>query len=633
MNENALIKLGYYEIKKSMEGYVSSNLGRKKVIDMMPQIDQRKIERMLNETEEAMVVLEALTNPPLYGLQDITLLIERVKMGGVLSPLELLQVADVIRGMRLTRNKMVKFEYQAPHIYNYAVSLVELREIENEIHEAIQGQHVSSGASKELSRIRRQMGIVENRIETRLNKILSSAQNASFIQDSVIQQRNGSYVIPVKSSYKHQIPGRVVDQSSTGATVFICPSAVEKLMAEMQELKMQEELEIYQVLSMLTSYLMEEIDSIEQSVELLGELDFIFTRARYTRTYGGNRPSYQKNEIADLKGARYPLMEGAIPNRITIGENYRGLLITGPNTGGKTMTLKTIGLNIMIAQSGLLPAVSNGSRLSVFKEIFVDMGDDQDFKQSLSTFSAHIANLKKIVEKGGRRTLCLIDEIGTGTDPREGAAIGIAILTKLYEKGSLVMATSHYGELKEFAQHHRAYINASMLFDRKTLKPSYRLIYDSFGDSNGLNVARMLSMDDKVLSLAERILKSDMPHGLYESLPLKNFRDKKEKSVELTKTTYQKGDQVLDLTSGRKGLIFSVEKTSSYAKVLIDGEYERLPLKRLKLTYTRDQLYPPGYDLEQLFVSFKERKLVRDIEKKRIYKQKDIQKILKSTEK
>ncbi len=634
MNEHALIKLGYYEIISELENHVSSNLGRKKVKAMKPLKNIDVIKRMLVETEEAMLILDAMSNTPLYGLSDVTTIIDRMKMGAVLDPEDLLLLADLLRGMRLTKKKLMSFEFQAPHLSNYAVPLIDLKSIEDEIHEAIQGQYVSSNASKELNRIRRQIGVVENRIETRLNKIIKSNEYSKYIQDPVIQKKNGTFVIPVKSAYKNMIPGRAVEISSTGVTTYICPDSVEKLIKEILLLKQEEELEIYQVLSILTGLIFEEVDNIISAVGILGELDWIFSRAKFSMAIGGNKPEYHKNEIVDLKQARHPLMkEECIANHLLLGKDYRGLLITGPNTGGKTMTLKTMGLNILLAQTGILPAIGKDSHLSVFKEVFVDIGDDQDFKQSLSTFSAHLTNLKIIIEKAQRHSLCLIDEIGTGTDPREGAALGISILTELYEKGALVIATSHYGELKDFAEYHRDFINASMSFDEATLAPKYHLIYDTFGRSNGINVAKMLSIESKVILRAQRLLKSDRTIDIYQSMPLKKFVNKKELEKTVYDTDLQKGDQVIQLETGKKCLVYETFKSRPFVKVLVDDEFVEIHLRRVKRTFTRDELYPEGYDLDQLFIPFYKRKLERDIQKKRVYKEKEIKSKMKSTEK
>lgn len=632
MNKNTMTKLGFESIREELLKHISSQLGQRLVMAMAPMTDRRKIERSLDETVEAILVLEALNQPPLYGLHDISAYLERIRMGSVLQPGELMLVADVLRGMRLTRQHLERFEHQATILSRYAAALGQFKALEEEIHEAIQGDWVRSSASKALGAIRRQQDIIENRIETRMKKMLSSKTYLPYIQDPVIQQRDGFHVIPVKASHRQMVPGRVIAHSATGATVFICPETVEKLTAQMRELKVAEEAEVYQVLALLTGLVHEELEAIDRSLEILADLDFIFTRARFSQTYGGTRPQYEPAETVDLKAAFHPLLDAPVKNDLLLGEGYRGLLVTGPNTGGKTMALKTVGLNILLAQCGILPACGPGSRLSVFRAVYVDMGDDQDLSQSLSTFSAHIANLKGIVGGAGRATICLVDEIGTGTDPREGAALGIAILTRLYDAGCLVMGTSHYGELKEFAQRHPDFMNASMTFNEATLSPTYRIVYDAFGESNGIPIARRLEMDEAVIRLAERILASEDPHALYAALPARTFRTRRKRQEAVVECPYRQGDQVLDRESGRRGIFHSAEKIQPFAKVLFGETFERVALRRLERTFTREQLYPEGYDLEQLFVPFRERKMDRDLSKKRLYRQKDIQKILKSTQ-
>ena len=389
----------------------------------------------------------------------------------------------------------------------------------------------------------------------------------------------------------------------------------------------------------LTGIIASNLDKISVGMDLLGKLDFIFSKAKYSLEIDGKELELRDDETIDLRGLRHPLLGKACrPIDIKIGGKYRSLIITGPNTGGKTVTLKMLGLCVLLVQSGILPPVSSGSSISIFNKIYVDIGDSQNIEQSLSTFSGHMENLVYMLNKSSRRTLIIIDEIGTGTDPREGAALGSAILEEFYNRGAITLATTHYGEIKDFTDLHEGFINASMDFNRETLEPYYKLLIGVAGDSNAFYISSKLGLKKEVIDRSRELmtsssssLKIDNSRQSSPEVKAKSFSPKKDR-LEMAKardddgnlSLYKKGDRVIVNETGKSALIYSCDPKTKTARILVDGNFEEILLKRLTFERSRDELYPLGYDLDQLFISFRERKLEKDIKKGRFKNLKEL---------
>lgn len=343
------------------------------------------------------------------------------------------------------------YKYTAPKLYSYSLCLESFKEIENEIEFSIEGSIVHSRASKTLEKIRKKINVLHSKRIDKLNKFLSAEKNARHIQENFYSQRDQRYVIPIKSSSRKFVEGTIIDSSSSGSTVYVEIDSIKDLTVEIIMLKAQEDEECNQILMALSELISNRLDEIKSAIHVIGKYDFIMAKGKYSVAIGGNEIEIRDDEVIDLKQARHPMLgDEAVPLNIKIGTDYRTLIITGPNTGGKTITLKTVGLMALITQSGILPPVGKGSSISIFNKILVDIGDSQSIEQSLSTFSGHMKSLVDIVRVSSRRTLVLIDEIGTGTDPKDGAALGIAILEEIYNRGSITLSSTHYSKIKEY---------------------------------------------------------------------------------------------------------------------------------------------------------------------------------------
>lgn len=630
-NEKTLNILGYDEIKKTIKTYASSNLGKTLVEEMLPQTNAKIILDRYEEAKEAVGIMREGTGISLGGIRDITLLISKLDKGMFLRPEELLQVADFLRCIRNVKKSMEAYEFTAPKLYSYSIGLESFKSIETEIEYCIEGAIVHSRASRTLEKIRKKIMTQHSKRLDKLNKFLVADRNARHLQENLYTQRNDRYVIPIKSSSRKFVEGTIIDSSASGSTVYIEIEAIKDLTIEIIMLTAQEEEECNQILMRLSNLIFDSILGIKDAVFIIGKYDFIFAKAKYSIAIGGNEIDIRDDEIIHLKKARHPMLgDSAVPLDISIGTDYRTLIITGPNTGGKTLTLKTVGLMAIMTQSGILPPVGNGSSISIFNKILVDIGDSQSIEQSLSTFSGHMKSLVNIVNKSSRRTLVLIDEIGTGTDPKDGAALGIAILEEIYNRGSITLASTHYSKIKEYSEIHEGFLNASMDFDRKTLQPLYKLLIGVAGDSNALWISKELGLADKII---DRVIKINSTHEIVIAKKITKFSNKKSRVDEIKKSyesenekrvMYDKGDRVIVNESGKHSLIFEHKVSEQLITLFKDDKYTDVHEKRVTLDKKRDVLYPLGYDLEQLFVSFQERKLEKDIKKGRFKNMKDL---------
>lgn len=632
MNSEKTLKiLGYNDIKEQIKTYASSNLGKRFVDEMMPNTDPRIILNKYEEVKEAVTILREGSGINLGGINDITPYIKKVEIGKFLYPEELIKVADFLRCIRNLKKSIEAYKFIAPKLYSYSLGLESFEAIENEIEYCIDGCMVHSRASSALEKIRKKIEVLHSKRIEKLNNFLNAENNAKYIQENYYSQKNDRYVIPIKSSARKFVQGTVIEASSSGATLYIEIDSIKDLTIEIIMLKSQEEEECIRILMMLSGMIFENINTIRDSIHIIGTYDFIFAKGKYSVEIGGNEIVIRDDEIIDLKKARHPMLGNkAVPLDISIGAGYRTLVITGPNTGGKTITLKTVGLLVLMTQSGILPPVGKGSSISMFNKVLVDIGDLQSIDQSLSTFSGHMKSLINIVNKSSRRTLVLIDEIGTGTDPKDGEALGIAILEEIYNRGAITLASTHFSKIKEYSEMHEGFLNASMDFDRKTLKPLYKLLIGVAGESNAFWISKDLGLSDKILERAKEIAES---HEMVTAKNINKFSKKKsrveavtgENTIESTRTIYNNGDRVLLNETKKYGLIFEHKVKEYTVNVFIDGEYEEIHEKRVTLDKRREVLYPEGYDLNQLFISFKKRKLEKDIRKGRFKNLKELQ--------
>ena len=505
MNEKALKTLEYYKIIDMLEAFATSSIGKNKCRQLRPLDNLTEIETMQQETADALSRIYQKGSLSFSGVKDVRGSLKRLEIGSTLGIGELLAIRSLLENAsRAKAYSRRETENEHTDSLDNMFELIEpLSPLATEIGRCILSEdEISDDASTGLRQVRRSMKLTNDKIHTQLSSFVSG-NSRTYLQDAVVTMRNGRYCIPVKAEYKSQVPGMIHDQSSTGSTIFVEPMTIVRLNNEMRELEIQEQKEIEMILSNLSQLAAENLDAIFDDVKLLSELDFIFARAQLAKSQNATEPRFNRDRIIDIKKARHPLIDKhkVVPIDIRIGETFDLLIVTGPNTGGKTVSLKTVGLLTLMGQSGLhIPAFDN-SRLSVFREVYADIGDEQSIEQSLSTFSSHMTNVVRFMETADSDSLVLFDELGAGTDPTEGAALAIAILSTLHEHGIRAMATTHYSELKVYALSTPGVENASCEFDVETLRPTYRLLIGVPGKSNAFAISQKLGLP---LSIIER---------------------------------------------------------------------------------------------------------------------------------
>lgn len=522
MDDHALKTLEYDAIRARLANETASSLGGERALAMTPLTSIPAVQNRLDETAEARLMLQVKGGIPLGGVSDIRPALRQAEIGGVLEAEQLLAVSAVAAASRSLKAFLAKADAASwPLLTAYGGQLGTFQSLENEIENAIapNGQIVDS-ASPELARIRSRKRSAESRLREKLNSIVSGSLR-TYLQDPVIVQRNDRMCVPVKAEHRGAFGGIVHDTSASGATLFIEPASVVDLGNETREMAIQERQEVYRILLKLSGTVVRFLPVLLATVDLLGELDFIVARAHLSNRMNAVEPEIASNGVSRFLSARHPLIDPdvVVPIDISLGEERnKVLLITGPNTGGKTVTLKTVGLLTLMAQSGLhVPATR--AHINVFADIFTDIGDEQSIQQSLSTFSAHITNIARILSQLGTNSLVLLDEVGAGTDPAEGAAIARALLEYLLRRNARVVATTHYGELKSFAYMTDGVENASVEFDDVTLHPTYRLLQGIPGSSNAIVIAGRLGLPEELLAAArQRVTGRDDTSQVIQSL-------------------------------------------------------------------------------------------------------------------
>ncbi|AWC29043.1 endonuclease MutS2 [Bacillus cytotoxicus] len=615
MNQMTFEKLQYNELKDIVKSYCVSGLGKRLLDQLEPSTNIKVVRNRLNETTEARAILDAEGHVPFLGISNIDNIMQKLEKGMILEPSEFVSVSDFLRGCRKIKKFMLDKEFFAPMLAAYANSMSEFKSIEEEIQFCIKGNRVDSAASKELKRIRNQMDSVEGKIKERLNKFLNSSANKKYIQEFFISKKDDRYTIPVKASYKNQVAGTIVAVSSKGSTVFIEPNTVTTLNVELASLRAEEAMEEYQILATLSGMILENIYQIKINIELVSQYDLVFAKAKFSKQIGGIEPKLNDYGYIKLVHCKHPLLSGkVIPLNFEIGQKYRSLIITGPNAGGKTIVLKTIGLLTLAAMSGFHIAGERETEIAVFEHIFVDIGDNQSIENALSTFSSHMKSISEIMELSNNNTLLLFDEIGSGTEPNEGAALAISILEEFYHMGCITVATTHYGEIKRFSEMHSDFMNAAMQFHSETLEPMYQLLIGKSGESNALWISRKMNVREHVLQRA----KEYMENKEYRLEKLHEGKVRKPKIVKQAVEeayAYKKGDRVRLLDDDEFGIIYREKDNFSNVVVFSKERFIEVNSKRIALEVEAKELYPEGYDLDTLFVDYKERKMQHDIER------------------
>ena len=510
MNSKILTLLEFNKILDLLRDQAGSGLAKERIAQLEPMSNMRMAKDALTETTEAVSVIVHKGSIPVGEIGDINSIVSMARRGRCLSMRELLQVRASIASSRQVKAFLKEDMPEGLKIISEIAGLLDPAvKLERDIYDAIISEdEMSDNASPVLKSIRREMRNKNDLIKSRLQKMVSSSSAKSHLQDAIVTMRNGRYVIPVKREYISLFPGMVHDQSSTGATLFVEPQAVVTLNNELRQLELDEQAEITRILELFSSRVGEHHQSLQNDQRLMAELDFINAKGKLSVMMDGAEPHLNDENIIDIRTGRHPLIpaDKVVPTNIELGRDWTTLLITGPNTGGKTVTLKTIGLMCLMAQSGLHVPADERTSLPVLKEIFADIGDEQSIEQSLSTFSSHMKNIIEIFRNAGEGSLVLLDELGAGTDPLEGAALGIAELERLKEAGALVAATTHYTELKKYALSTPGVENASMEFNVETLSPTYKLRVGLPGKSNAFEISEKLGLDKSIIERAAELM-------------------------------------------------------------------------------------------------------------------------------
>ena len=512
MNERDLRVLEFNKILDMLAALCSTEPGQAAARELRPSGDPATVGLWQAQTEEASSIFAYCGGNPMAHFTDVRPYLKLAKAGGTLSPKALLQVADALKAARIVRSALVTDREDTPNLTEMGSRLATNRSLEEEIFDAIISEdEISDHASPELSNIRRQMRLLNERVREKLNAIIRSSTMQKYLMDAIVTQRNGRYVVPVKAECRSSVPGIVHDQSGTGSTLFIEPMAVVEAGNELKQWTIKEHNEIERILGEFSDRIAPDAELIEHNHGLLSQLDVIFAKAALGRQMNAVPPKLNTAGHVRLLQARHPLIDPqkVVPSTLWLGEDFTTLVITGPNTGGKTVTLKTVGLLSLMAQAGLQVPAAYGSELAIFDEVFADIGDEQSIEQSLSTFSSHMTNIVAILNSVTPRSLALFDELGAGTDPTEGAALAMAILNHLLGMKVTTMATTHYSELKAFALGTPGVENASVEFNVETLRPTYRLSIGVPGKSNAFEISRKLGLPEFLIDDASKRLSKD----------------------------------------------------------------------------------------------------------------------------
>jgi DNA mismatch repair protein MutS2 len=515
MQSKALKVLEFEKVKEQLVEHASSSLGKDKVKRLFPSTDYEEVVKLQAETDEAANIIRLKGNVPLSGIHDIRAHIKRSVIGGVLSPIELIQIASTIHASRQMKRFIEELDdekMEIPILNELVEQIIPLPQLEQSIKNAIdESGEILDSASDLLRNLRHQLRSNEARVREKLESMIRSSSAQKMLSDAIVTIRNDRFVIPVKQEYRSHYGGIIHDQSASGQTLFIEPQAIVQLNNQLQDIRVKEQLEIERILTELSAKTAENEAELRVIVDVLTNLDFIFAKARYGRQIKGSMPTMNDQGFIRLHKARHPLIpiDVVVANDIMIGKDYTTIVITGPNTGGKTVTLKTVGLCTLMAQAGLQIPALDGSELAVFGAVYADIGDEQSIEQSLSTFSSHMVNIVEILNRADFTSLVLFDELGAGTDPQEGAALAISILDEVYKRGSRVIATTHYPELKAYGYNREGVLNASVEFNVETLSPTYKLLLGVPGRSNAFEISKRLGLSDKVIEAARSHVSAD----------------------------------------------------------------------------------------------------------------------------
>ena len=598
MEGKILETLELNKIIEEVQEYAATELGNEIIGDLSPSTDYHYIKKGLTEVTAGRMMLEEYGSPPFGGVRDIRAIIKKVEKGIVLSSRELIDVKTTIGGFKSLYNYfneiITNLDPDSPGnqrtvVTEQGLKLIVLPKLEKELDRCLDEYgDVKNKASKRLASLRREMDSIGNRIREQMEGIVRGNKFKDMLQDNLVTRRGDRYVIPVKHEYRNIFAGIVHDQSASGMTVFMEPLAIVKLNNRLRELKREEEKEVYRILQELTALLGKELHIVEDNMAITAQLDVVFARAEYSRRINGIAPTLNQQGIVRIVQGRHPLLkQGVVPLDIFVGKDFSTLVITGPNTGGKTVALKTLGLFVLMVETGFHIPADPGTDIAIFRQVFADIGDEQSIEQNLSTFSSHISRIKEFLEKADQDSLVLMDELGAGTDPKEGAALGIAILDELRARKVTTVATTHYSQLKGYAYTSKGVENASVEFDLDTLRPTYRLLMGIPGGSNAFEIAYRLGIPVKIIEAGRGLISSkeieieEIITGLtgerkkYQELR-QSYEKKERETTELAENYYSllenlKAEKMEAVKLAREEAAQIVTKARKEAKNIIQG--------------------------------------------------------------
>lgn len=614
----------FNRIKQMWADFAVTAKAKERIAEMQIILDEGMLRRELRDTTDAREMIEKLGNPPLQDVSEILTILEIAQRGDCLTPYQLERVNSILIVLERLASYLGRGKKFQNSLGFFDESLNTQEELREEIERQIRGESVDDRASKELFEIRMKITQLEDEMKQKAEMIIRN--NRDCMADNFHTTRNGRICVPVKKEYRYKIAGSLIDKSSTGSTVFIEPEGVIKIGEQLQSLRLDEENEVYRILYTLTALVADCADALKDNMGIIERLDYSFSKGKLSLELGGIEPDINLQRRIVLEEARHPLMDPdvSVPLSVTLGTDYRGIVITGPNTGGKTVAIKTVMLNSVMAQCGL-HVCGKRADICMNSGYFSDIGDGQSINDNLSTFSAHIKNVLDILRETDRDSFVIMDELGSGTDPQEGMGIAIAILERLRESGANFLVTTHYPEVKEYADKSDGIINARMTFDRQTLQPTYKMVIGEAGESCAFYIADRLGMPADMLKVAVKAAYGEAAADLY-SFGNEDFkRTVSGGKIVKTKTghsrldvmnQYSIGDSVIVCPEGKTGIVCEPVNEKGVLRVQIAGRKVWINQKRVKLRVKAEELYPEDYDMSIVFDSVEIRKKRHDMERK-----------------
>ncbi len=598
-----------------------SEAGKKRCLALAPSLNESEVRRRMEETTQARRIIEQVGTPPLASMAELHKVINQIAVEAMLMPDQLVQVSIFLASCRRMKTYLKKAELTGAEMAWYGTSIDELPELEYEIERCIRNGQVDDKASVRLADIRRQIVITNEQIKAKLEGLLR--RNKAWFSESFISIRSGRYTLPVKREHKKNVTGTVIEMSNTGGTCFIEPASVARLQAELNNLQIEEDSEVRRILYSLTALISDNLAAIKLNMEAMETLDYLFAKGKLSIAMKAGPVSINTARRIRIENARHPLLDqnSAVPLNFESGDQHKGVVITGPNTGGKTVALKTVGLLSLMAQSGLHVPADTGSDLCLNNLVLCDIGDGQSIAENLSTFSSHMKNIIEILKQANEESLVLLDELGSGTDPTEGMGLAIAILDELMAKGCLFVVTTHYPEIKEYAAAKPGMVNARMTFDKESLRPLYQLEIGEAGESCALHIAERLGLPRQMLQRAHQAAYGSKPQQFgftvtqgdpaprQASTPSSIVKQEEKKpQTPSHRDSFNIGDSVFVYPRKEIGIVYALANDKGEIGVQIKGHKKLVNHKRIKLFVPASELYPENYDFSIVFDTVANRK-------------------------